>query len=1240
LKTAGSQSITATDTASATVTGSTSVTVTPAAATVLQMTAPSTATAGAAFSVTTTALDAYGNTATGFTGTVHFASSDAAATVPGDYTFQASDAGTHTFTSGVTLKTAGSQSVTVSSSGLSSASSTVTVSPATAASLTLTAPATATAGTAFSVTLTAHDAFGNVATGYTGTVHFTSSDGQATLPGDYAFTAADAGTHTFTSVTLATAGSQTVTAADSAASLNGTASVTVSPAAATHFSVTAPATSTAGAAFNVVVTAFDSFGNVATGYTGTVTFASTDSGASLPANYTFTAVDAGTHTFTATLYHAGQQTITATDTQTSSINGAAAVVVSAAAVSTLAVAGPATTGAGSAFSVTVTAQDPYGNVVTVYTGTVHFTSSDSLATLPGDYTFTTADAGTHTFSSGVTLDTAGAQTVTATDTASRSVTGRLSVTVNPGAATHLGISGPGAATAGITFTITLTAFDSFSNVATGYTGQVHFTSSDAQAILPADYTFTAADAGRHAYTVMLRTAGTQSVTATDTATASITGSLSGITVSPAAAASVLVAGYASPTTAGTAHPFTVTFHDAYGNVATGYTGKVHFSSSDGQASLPGDYTFTTADAGTHSFSATLKTAGTESLTATDTAVSSLYGTQPGINVTPAAAATLSLSGPSASTAGNAFSVLVTARDAYGNVAPGYTGRVHFTSSDAQAVLPADYTFTTADAGTHSFSATLKTAGSQSITATDTATASITGSLSGIAVSPAAAASVVVAGYASPTTAGTAHPFTVTFHDAYGNVATGYTGTVHFSSSDGQASLPADYTFTAADAGAHTFSATLKTAGAQSLTAADTSTGSLTGSQTGISVVAAAATTLSLSGPSASTAGSAFSVLVTARDAYGNVATGYTGQVHFTSSDAQAVLPADYTFTTADAGTHSFSATLKTAGSQSITGTDTGTASITGSLNNIAVSPAAASSLRVAGFPSPVTAGVGGTVVVTALDAYGNIATGYAGTVHFSSSDAQASLPADYTFTAADAGTHSFSATLKTAGSQSLTAADTSTASLTGSQTGISVVAAAASTFIVTGFPSPVTAGVAGSFTVRAMDAYGNTATGYTGKVHFTSSDGQASLPADYTFTAADAGTHSFSATLKTAGSQSITVRDTANSSVSGTQAGITVNAAAAARLVLTLPATYKQGVPFTFTVTAVDAYGNVATGYRGKVHFTSSDHKATLPADYTFTAADNGTHQFTGTFKGGGTQTITVTDSANGLSATAQSSQG
>ena len=57
---------------------------------------------------------------------------------------------------------------------------------------------------------------------------------------------------------------------------------------------------------------------------------------------------------------------------------------------------------------------------------------------------------------------------------------------------------------------------------------------------------------------------------------------------------------------------------------------------------------------------------------------------------------------------------------------GYRGTVHFTSSDSQAVLPADYTFLSTDAGSHQFSFTLNTLGNQTITVTDTHSAGFTG----------------------------------------------------------------------------------------------------------------------------------------------------------------------------------------------------------------------------------------------------------------------------------------------------------------------------------------------------------------------------------------------------------------------------------------------------------------------------------------------------------------------------------
>ena len=94
-----------------------------------------------------------------------------------------------------------------------------------------------------------------------------------------------------------------------------------------------------------------------------------------------------------------------------------------------------------------------------------------------------------------------------------------------------------------------------------------------------------------------------------------------------------------------------------------------------------------------------------------------------------------------------------------------------------------------------------------------------------------------------------------------------------------------------------------------------------------------ATQFSVSGPASSGAGFAFTFTVTAIDAANNVATSYSGMVHFTSSDPAAVLPPNSKLVN---GTGTFSATLTNAGFQTITATDTALASLMGSLSVTAV----------------------------------------------------------------------------------------------------------------------------------------------------------------------------------------------------------------------------------------------------------------------------------------------------------------
>jgi N,N-dimethylformamidase beta subunit-like protein len=297
--------------------------------------------------------------------------------------------------------------------------------------------------------------------------------------------------------------------------------------------------------------------------------------------------------------------------------------------------------------------------------------------------------------------------------------------------------------------------------------------------------------------------------------------------------------------------------------------------------------------------------------------------------------------------------------------------------------------------------------------------------------------------------------------------------------------------------------------------------------------------LKLTVPATATAGQAFSVAVMAEDDAGNPVPTYTGTVHFSSSDTAAgvILPADSTLVN---GQGTFSATLIRAGSQSLTVSDA--ASTFSTTASLTTSAAPASTLVLASGATTAPAGSSVPFTVRAQDPYGNTSTGYAGTVHFTTTDpAPGALPQNSPLSN---GQGSFNATLDTAGSQRIIATDTASNSISGSLT-IQVTPLAASRLVLAA-PAKAVANQPFNVTVTLKDRFGNVATSYAGTVYFSSSDLLAmqlgKMPADYRFTGQDAGIHTFSSTLLTPPSQTITVADTANASLSATSPAIAVGA--------------------------------------------------------------------------------------------------
>lgn len=96
---------------------------------------------------------------------------------------------------------------------------------------------------------------------------------------------------------------------------------------------------------------------------------------------------------------------------------------------------------------------------------------------------------------------------------------------------------------------------------------------------------------------------------------------------------------------------------------------------------------------------------------------------------------------------------------------------------------------------------------------------------------------VVSGVQDPNVQGSSNGVVISAYDTLSNLKTDYTGTVTFSSDDGSASLPSNYTFLMADAGVKTVASgvVFNTPGTYFLQVDDTATAA-TGSQTGIQVL--------------------------------------------------------------------------------------------------------------------------------------------------------------------------------------------------------------------------------------------------------------------------------------------------------------------------------------------------------------------------------------------------------------------
>lgn len=472
--------------------------------------APSTSTAGSPFGVTVTAQDTSNNTLSAYTGTIHFTSSDPAATsgsgLPADYTFVGSDSGSRTFTNGVTLKTSGARTVSVNDTAQTSKTGSASVSVAAASATKLgftTQPGNGMGGSALNPqpVVAIQDTYGNTVTSASTSVSLAIGTNPATGTLSGTTTLATAGgVATFTNVSVNKPGNgYTLTTTNTSSLVNATSTtfnISVGAAAKLAFT-TQPGNGTGGSALSTqpVVTVQDAGGNTVTSDTSKVTVAigTNPSNGTLSGTTQVNAVNGVASFANLAIDKAGNgYTLNATDgLLTSAASNTFNITVGSA--TKFAVGAPATATAGTSFNgITLTAQDAGGNTVTSYSGGKSITWS--APTSPGgnapSLPASTVNfiSGASTTSLSATMYAAGssislsAQQGTITGSATINVTAATASTMQLSNCSVNGVSGSCGSSFSVgnggMMTATIDIFDAYGNVPTPTNATISLSSSN------------------------------------------------------------------------------------------------------------------------------------------------------------------------------------------------------------------------------------------------------------------------------------------------------------------------------------------------------------------------------------------------------------------------------------------------------------------------------------------------------------------------------------------------------------------------------------------------------------------------------------------------------------------------------------------------------------------------------------------------------------------------------------------
>jgi hypothetical protein len=1199
---------------------------------------PTTASAGGTITplVDVAVLDTVGNTVTSFTGnvTVVFGANPAGGALSGTTTV-AAVAGVATFSDLSIDKVGSGYALSATAPNLTSATSTAfDITPGVATALEFTVqPGTTTAGAAIApaVKVTARDSLGNVATGFNGNVTMAIGTNPAggVLSGA-ATVAAETGVATFSTLSINAAGSGytlSATAADLAATASTGFNIIPSTASRLVFT-TQPSNRTAGTTMAAIqVTAQDASGNAVTGFAGAVTVAITAgsgaSGAVLSGTTTVGAAG-GVATFaTLSINKSGTDyAFTATAPGLTADTSAVFAINAGPATQLVFTVPPSNATAGAAITpqIEVTARDAQGNTADGFTGnvTVAIGTNPAGGVLSGATTVA-AVAGVAAFAN-LSINAAGsgyALTAAATGPAG-AVSAAFDVTAAQADRLVFTVQ-PTAATAGATITpaIQATARDSLGNTVTTFTANVTLTitagTGTGGATLSGTTTVTAvAGVAQYATLSIDRSGIGYQLSATGTGVAGATSASFDITAGTATQLAFTT--QPTTTTAATviAPAVQVAAQDAQGNTVTSFTGNigVTIGTNPGSGTLSG--TASLAAVGGVATFANLsidKSGAGYTLTAASGVLAGATSATFDINAGPATQLVYTVQ-PSIAASGATIApaMQLTARDAQGNTATGFTDNVTLAIATNPAGGTLSGTTTVAAVlGVATFSTVSIDKAGVGYTLSATATGLLGASSAPFDIIPGPATILVFS--VQPTTATTnaniAPAVKVTARDALGNTATAFNGniTVNLGANPGGSTLSGTRTLAAVNGTASYQALSLNNVGT-SYTLTATAAGLTGATSTPFNIIASVGTVLFFTGqPQNGSAGAALSpsVVVTARDASGQTATSFNGAVTVAITSGTGAPGAVLSGTT----TVNAVGGIATFADLSINKNEVGykfsatAAGLTGATSAFfTINPGPATQLVFTLQPSAATAGIVITprIEVTARDAQGNTATGFTGgvTVAIGTNPAGGTLSGTTTV-AGVGGIASFSTLSIDQPGNGYTLTATAVGPAGATSAAFNVSATLVTQLVFTRQPSSTTAGaiITPSVRVTARNSSGQTETSFTGNVTLTITAGTGtagSTLSGTTTVAAVAGVATF-ATLNIDNSGSGFRLSATAAGVSGAlSAPFTINPGAPTRVVFTVqPASTTAGTIIpgfngpSIQATVRDALGNPVKTFAGNV---------------------------------------------------------